>query len=85
MASLSALSIFCFGSLAHRRRVHPGDTMRGLVRCPACGSDRLIPLTFGTVTAEDRIDVERRPVAKCADCGERTYVSAKAHRELSPD
>jgi DNA-directed RNA polymerase subunit RPC12/RpoP len=54
-----------------------------LLICPACGSDRLIPLTFGTVLADDRPDLERRPVAKCADCGERTYVSAKVHRALS--
>jgi DNA-directed RNA polymerase subunit RPC12/RpoP len=54
-----------------------------MVLCPACGSDRLIPLTFGSVLGNDRTDLTRRPVAKCADCGERTYVTAKAHRALS--
>jgi ribosomal protein L37AE/L43A len=39
---------------------------RRLIRCPSCGSDRLIPLTFGIVSIEDRSELERRPVAKCA-------------------
>ena len=59
--------------------------MRALTPCPKCGSDRLIPLTFVTVLTEDRIDLPRQPVAKCASCGERTYVSPKAHRALSPN
>lgn len=54
-----------------------------MVLCPACGSDRLIPLTFGSVRGNDRIDLPRRPVAKCVDCGERSYVTAKAHQALS--
>jgi hypothetical protein len=45
----------------------------------------MIPLAFGTVLTEDRIDLPRRPNAKCAACGERTYVSAKAHPSLSSD
>ena len=51
--------------------------MRGLIVCPACGADRLIPLTFGAVLGNDRIDPPRRPAAKCADCGERSHISAK--------
>ena len=34
---------------------------------------------------EDRTDLPRRPVAKCAACGARTYASVKAHRPLFPD
>jgi DNA-directed RNA polymerase subunit RPC12/RpoP len=56
-----------------------------MIVCPACGSDRLIPLTFGSVLGNDRTDLPRRPVAKCADCGKRTYVTATAHRALSSD
>jgi DNA-directed RNA polymerase subunit RPC12/RpoP len=59
--------------------------MRDLILCPACGSDRLIPLTFVTVLTDDRTDLPRRAVAKCATCGERTYITAKAHRALSAD
>jgi DNA-directed RNA polymerase subunit RPC12/RpoP len=58
---------------------------RPVVRCPSCSSDRLIPLTFGIVSIEDRSELEQRPVAKCAKCGQRTYISAKLHRALSQD
>jgi DNA-directed RNA polymerase subunit RPC12/RpoP len=56
-----------------------------VVRCPKCGSDRLIPLTFGAVLGTEDVDLQRRPVAKCAACGERTYVTAKVHRSLTRD
>jgi RNase P subunit RPR2 len=56
-----------------------------MVTCAKCGSDRLIPLTFVTVRGEDRSDTPRRPVAKCAKCGERTFVTVKAYRTRSPD
>jgi len=61
------------------------DTILHLILCPACGSDPLIPLTFTSAQNEDKIDLPRRPVAKCLACGERTYVSAKAPRALSQD
>jgi hypothetical protein len=48
-----------------------------MIVCPACGSGRLIPLTFGSVLRNERIDMPSRPVAKCVDCGERSYVIAK--------
>jgi|HubBroStandDraft_4_1064222.scaffolds.fasta_scaffold81699_2 hypothetical protein len=54
-----------------------------VVRCPKCGSDRLIPLTFGAVLRTEDVDLRARPVAKCAACGERTYVTAKVHRSLT--
>jgi hypothetical protein len=73
----------CF--LADRRMIHPASTIGPRIVCPTCGSDRLIPLTVVTVLTEDRIDLPRRPVAICAACGKRTYVSVNAQRALSPD
>jgi hypothetical protein len=59
--------------------------MRVVIFCLASGSDRLMPLTFGTMMIEERPDLDRRPVAKCTTCGERTYVTAEVHRALSRD
>jgi hypothetical protein len=56
-----------------------------VVVCSKCGSDRLIPLTFPSPLGKDKADLPRRPVAKCAVCGERTYVSFRIHRSLSSD
>jgi hypothetical protein len=46
-----------------------------VIRCPHCGSDRLIPLTFSPYRREDRhqgrSDEPVRRVAKCVSCGER--------------
>lgn len=40
--------------------------------CPGCGADRLIPMSFPTYRPEaGDVVVLRRPVAKCAGCGER--------------
>ena len=58
---------------------------RASVVCPTCGSDRLIPLTFVPALGTDRAELPKRPVAKCAACGERTYVSVRIHRSLSRD
>jgi len=42
--------------------------------CPKCGADRLIPLTFPVYRREAGPEVVlRRPMAKCAGCGERIY------------
>lgn len=56
-----------------------------MVVCPKCGSDRMIPLTFVSALGEDRTEMPRRAIAKCASCGERACVSVKAHRALSED
>lgn len=55
-----------------------------VVRCPKCGSERLIPLTFGAALGTEEVD-SRRPIAKCAACGERAYVTAKVHRSPKRD
>jgi DNA-directed RNA polymerase subunit RPC12/RpoP len=40
--------------------------------CPACGSDRVIPLTFPAVLAADVVaDLPDRPLGKCVECGHR--------------
>jgi hypothetical protein len=40
--------------------------------CPHCGADRLVPLTFPVYRPQAAPEVVyRRPVAKCAECGER--------------
>jgi hypothetical protein len=60
--------------------------------CPACGADRLIPLSF-QVSRMDADDEERpevvvmRPSAICGGCGSRVYPEAftgqRALRERS--
>jgi hypothetical protein len=61
--------------------------MCDLILCPACGSDRLIPLSFGPPWRNDRFlgqpEADLRPVIKCIRCGERSYVSIKVHKALS--
>jgi hypothetical protein len=53
--------------------------------CPACGADRLVPLTFQAARAHAD-DLERpevvvmRPIAKCGGCGARIYVDRVTHR-----
>lgn len=46
-----------------------------LVRCPRCGTDRLIPLTFSAPRpdADPPADLPERPLMKCVACGERLY------------
>jgi hypothetical protein len=56
-----------------------------LVRCPHCGADRLITLTFSVprTDADPPLDLPDRPVMKCVGCGERLYardVNPKARR-----
>jgi hypothetical protein len=63
--------------------------MRALILCPACGSDRLIPLNFSPPRRRDRYlgqpESEPLPVIKCIGCGARNCVSIKVHRALSSD
>jgi hypothetical protein len=60
-----------------------------MILCPACGSDRVIPLSFPPPWRHDRHlgqrEAEPIPVIKCIRCGERSYVSIKVHRSLSSD
>ena len=47
---------------------------RAMLCCPKCGADRLIPLTFPVYRREAGSElILRRPMAKCAGCGERIY------------
>ena len=46
-----------------------------MVVCPKCGSDRLIPLTFGLEADVDPTDLPHRAAAKCVACGELIYAS----------
>jgi hypothetical protein len=51
-----------------------------MLSCPRCGADRLVPLTFPVYRREAGSElILRRPMAKCAGCGERIY----AHIEVS--
>lgn len=62
-----------------------GGTIRPLILCPKCGSDRLIPLTFTPALGEEWVDLPRRPVAKCANCGQRTFATRHdAKRDPEP-
>jgi hypothetical protein len=53
--------------------------------CPACGADRLIPLSFQAARAGGA-DLERpevvvmRPIAKCGGCGARVYPDRITYR-----
>jgi len=50
-----------------------------LLRCPRCGADRLVPLTFAVYQREAGPQVVvRRPLAKCAACGERIFAHVVA-------
>ena len=57
-----------------------------MARCPECGTDRLIPLTFQAARATAG-DLERpevvimRPIAKCGGCGARIYPDRITHRD----
>ncbi len=51
------------------------------LHCPACGADRLIPLTFPVYRRESGDEVQlRRPMAKCFGCGERIYANLRYRR-----
>jgi hypothetical protein len=56
----------------------------GLVlKCPGCGADRHIPLTFPIYQREAGPEVTfRRPVAKCSGCGERIFAKVTARQRL---
>ena len=56
--------------------------------CPGCGADRLIPLSFPVFRPETGDEVVlRRPVAKCAGCGERMFahVVIRSRHPSEPD
>ena len=54
------------------------------LRCPGCGADRLIPLTFPMYQRESGVEVQlRRPMAKCSGCGERIYANMRYRRAVS--
>jgi hypothetical protein len=57
--------------------------------CPACGADRLVPLTFQAARATAG-DLERpevvsmRPIAKCGGCGARATTERRLGRRSLP-
>jgi hypothetical protein len=76
----------CRGGLpAYGRRLSGGDTIGGdLILCPACGADKLIPLTFPVYRREAGPEIQiRRPMAKCSCCGERMYAHVVARSRLA--
>lgn len=48
-----------------------GQDGRLNILCARCGSERLIPLTFGEPDDDDRVfELPSRPLMKCVKCGE---------------
>ena len=44
------------------------------ILCARCGSERLIPLTFGDSDNGDRVsELPARPIMKCVECSELLY------------
>ena|ERR1700686_2337619 len=72
-------------TLADRRKVRQRGTVTAIVLvCPACGADRLIPLTFPVYQREAGPEViVVRPMAKCSGCGERIFAKIIAQQRLS--
>jgi hypothetical protein len=72
-------------TLADRRKVRRRGTVTAIVLvCPACGADRLIPLTFSVYKREAGPEVVVvRPMAKCSGCGERIFAKIIARQRLS--
>ena len=66
---------------------HPGSWHHHgtMGRCPECGADRLVPLSFQAARVAAN-DLERpevvaaRPIAKCGGCGARIYLDRITHR-----
>lgn len=56
--------------------------MRGLeLECPSCGSDRVIGLVFPQdLVGEILVEMPERPLAKCAECGQRLTARGSAPR-----
>jgi DNA-directed RNA polymerase subunit RPC12/RpoP len=54
-----------------------------VIVCPACGADRLIPLTFPIYRRQAGPEVVlRRPLAKCSSCGERMFAEVIARQRI---
>ncbi len=54
-----------------------------VIVCPACGADRLIPLTFAVFQRQTGPEVVlRRPLAKCSSCGERMFAQIIARQRV---
>ncbi|MFZ0179332.1 MAG: hypothetical protein WAL84_05585 [Candidatus Dormiibacterota bacterium] len=72
-------------TLADRRKVRQRGTVTAIVLvCPACGADRLIPLTFPVYQREAGPEViVVRPMAKCSGCGERIFAKIIARQRIS--
>jgi DNA-directed RNA polymerase subunit RPC12/RpoP len=61
------------------------DVTTERARCPACGADRLVPLSFqvSRLDADDEVRPEvaaMRPIAKCGGCGARIYARKPIER-----
>jgi hypothetical protein len=58
--------------------------MDTLILCPACGADRLIPLSFPQLRAQaGPATAFRHPIAKCCACGTRVFAHLDARSLLS--
>ena len=68
--------------LADRRKVPRRGTLTATVlMCPNCGADRVIPMTFPMYQREAGPKVVlHRPMAKCADCGQRIFAKIITRR-----
>jgi DNA-directed RNA polymerase subunit RPC12/RpoP len=70
-------------SLHARTRYLHGASIFTMIRCPHCGSVRLIPLSFPVHQREAGPDpLRRRPVVKCCSCGERVLARVVARVSL---
>jgi hypothetical protein len=65
-------------------RIHqPARVTVIVLVCPACGADRVIPLTFPMHQREAGPEVVfMRPMAKCSGCGERIFAKVIARQRL---
>jgi hypothetical protein len=63
------------------------DYAVAMLRCPTCGSERLVPLTFPSVLVEALfVEAPDRPVAKCVDCSLRlTAADVAAQEDDAPE
>ena len=60
------------------------DAVLERLKCPHCGSDRLVPLTYTPFRKDEgvsRTDEPIRPMMKCVVCGKRVYARTITRRK----
>jgi len=71
------------GPQGDRQRLDPSARLVGVeLVCPACRSDRVIPLNFPLVFGGIILDMPERPIAKCMDCGYRLSAQDVVAQEM---